>query len=71
MWLVEPGQLLFCQSRAWSVGLLNAHYAPIPGLDSGEGRLPKGSRIWFPVYWEDQWVEGQLGRCADRQFGVL
>lgn len=53
------------------MALPNAHYAPITGLDSGEGRLPKGSRIWFPVYWGDQWVEGQLGRCADRQFSVL
>ena len=76
MWLVGPGEPLLRdgwpplpkQGLEWLYRMPTMH----PSLDwTREGRLPKGSRIWFPVYWGDQWVEGQLRRCADHQFSVL
>lgn len=52
------------------MGLLNAHYAPITGLDSG-GAASQGEQDLVPCVLGRSGVEGQLGKCAERQFGVL
>ena len=49
MWLVGPGEPLLrdgwppLPKQGVECALPNAHYAPITGLDSGEGGFPRGA----------------------------